>query len=152
MRIIVHIMQRLALVAAFAAAVLLGGCAGVELEGPGFEALGISGNQKTTEPKVPDRAPLLIPPDRARLPQPQQSTVTASARPQNWPTDPDVLLRAEKTEAGKKEQDYRDKGDWSKDADSDEFDKLMDPMERSPGIFGGGDISNRNRSSKNYEN
>jgi len=150
MRIIDQTLKRLTLVTAFVVATLLGGCAGVELEGPGFDALGLTGKKKKTEAKVPDRAPLLIPPNLAQLPQPQQST--ASAAPQNWPTDPDSLLKHEKTEAEKKRQAYIDKGDWSKKAGIEEFEKLMDPMERRPGIFGGGDVSDQSRDSRDFGN
>ena len=150
MRIFAHTIKRLTLVPAVAAAVLLGGCGGVELEGPGFEALGLTGKKKTAEKKVPDRAPLLIPPDRARLPQPQQST--ASAPPQNWPTDPESLLKAEATEAEKKNKEYIDKGDWSKNADIDEWEKLMDPLERQRGILSKrGVLGDKYRDSKEYE-
>jgi len=151
MRIIDQTLKRLTLVTAFVVATLLGGCAGVELEGPGFDALGLTGKKKKTEAKVPDRAPLLIPPNLAQLPQPQQST--ASAAPQNWPTDPESQLKAEKTQAEKKKKDYADKGDWSKNADIDEFEKLMDPMERQPGIFSsGGELSDKYRDTGKYEN
>lgn len=158
MRIVANNIKCLSLVTAFAAAALLGGCGGVQLEGPGFEALGITSNKKNdTEPKVPDRAPLVIPPKRAQLPQPQTQPqpqqATASAQPQNWPTDPESLLKAEKTQAEQKKKDYADKGDWSKNADISEFEKLMDPLDRQPGIFSGGDeLSDKYRDTGKYEN
>ncbi len=131
--------KRLLVVPAFAVLAFLGGCgSGVHLEGPGFEALGITGNKNKADKKVPDRAPLLIPPDRARLPEPQQSI--AAAPPQNWPNDPGDTRKAEEVEANKKRTEYEDKGDWSKKADIDEFDKLMDPGLRKRGILGGNNI------------
>ncbi len=134
MRSLASTIKRLLLLPAFAVLVLLGGCGGgVQLEGPGFEALGITGNNNKADKKVPDRAPLLIPPDRARLPAPQQST--ASVSPQNWPNDPGEILKSEETEAARKQKEYEDKGDWSKKAGIDEFEKLMDPMERRGGIL-----------------
>ncbi len=122
-------MKRLLLVPAIAVLAMLGGCgSGVQLEGPGFEALGLTSKKQKSDKKVPDRAPLLIPPDLARLPAPQQPT--ASAPPSNWPKDPREVKKAEASVAEKKKRDYQDYGDWSKEADIDEFDKLMDPMER----------------------
>ena len=59
----------------------------------------------------------------------------ASAQPDNWPTDPEDSAKGEASEALKKKKEYQDKGDWSKNADIDEFEKLMDPLERTPGIF-----------------
>jgi hypothetical protein len=108
----------------------------VSLEGPGFEALGITGSKNKGDKKVPDRAPLLIPPNRARLPAPQQ--YIASAPPQNWPNDPGDVQRAEASAAAKKQRDYEDHGDWSKKADIDEFEKLMDPLERKKGFLSKG--------------
>ncbi|GBE42110.1 hypothetical protein BMS3Bbin10_00167 [bacterium BMS3Bbin10] len=137
--------RRLPLLSAFAAVLLLGGCAGggVEFEGAAFEALGLGGKKKAAEKKVPDRAPLLIPPDRARLPEP--AVATAVAAPQNWPNDPDALRKAEASESDKKRKEYEDKGDWSEKADIDEFEKLMDPLQRSRGILGGGLLGDENR-------
>ena len=150
MRIFAHNIKRLALVTAFAAAALVGGCGGgVEFEGPGFEALGLTGKTKTVEKQVPDRAPLLLPPDRTRLPQPRLPT--ASTVPQSWPTDPETIRKAETTQDEQQIKDYIDKGDWSKNADIDEFEKLMDPLERSPGIFGGRWLSDKNRDFKSYD-
>ncbi len=140
------------LVPAIAAVGLLAGCAGsgVELEGPGFEALGLTGSKKKSEPKVPERAPLLMPPDRARLPEPRQST--ASAPPQNWPNDPGEVQKAEASEAKRRDQAYRDSGNFDPKADVDEFEKLMDPMERRPGVFGGESLGDKNRDAKGYGN
>ena len=122
--------KRLLLVPAIAVFAFLSGCGGgIHIEGPGFEL----GGEKKGDKKVPDRAPLLIPPDRARLPAPQQSI--ASAPPQNWPNDPGDIQKAEASEAAKKQKEYEDKGDWSKKAGIDEFEKLMDPMERRGGIL-----------------
>lgn len=64
------------LVAAFAVAgtLLLGGCGGVEgieLNGKLFDMLGISeASQQKSEPKMADRAPLVLPPNVSRLPDP----------------------------------------------------------------------------------
>jgi len=128
MRVLPSTIKHLLLVPVFAVLVLLGGCEGVHVEGPGFE---LGGKKNNVDKKVPDRAPLLIPPDRARIPEPTQSTATAP--PQNWPSDPDVVRKADAAEADKKQKEYEDKGDWSKKAGADEFEKLSDPMERRKG-------------------
>lgn len=153
MRKLAKTKRHLTLAPALAVAVLMAGCAGggVELEGPGFEALGLTSKKNKTEPKVPDRAPLLLPPDRARLPEPQ--TETAAAPPQNWPTDPEEFQKAEKAEAERKKKEYQDKGNFDPKADIDEFEKLMDPMERKPGVFGRGQaLGPKNRDGRNYGN
>lgn len=113
-----------------AGALSLAGCAGdgIEIQGPGFH---IGGDKKKAEAKVPDRAPLLVPPDRARLPQPHsQSAVAAVQQQPNWPSDADVVREQTAIEAKQKKRDYEDHGDWSKKADIDEFEKLSDRGER----------------------
>lgn len=145
-------MKRLAIVPAFAAAMILSGCGGggIELEGPGFQAIGLT-SKKYVEKKVPDRAPLVIPPNRARLPEPAAATRVAA--PQNWPRDPEKLLNAEENELEKIKKEYMDKGDWSKKADIDEFEKAMDPMKRQPGILSKGKpLRDEYRDAKKYEN
>ena len=119
------------LAAVLLASVGMTGCAGVELEGPGFEALGLTGNKKKGDPKVPERAPLVLPPNRARLPEPEP-TVAAAPR-ENWPNDPDLVRKQEVKQAEIKKKEYIDHGDWSKNAGIDEFEKLSDPLERHEG-------------------
>jgi len=142
--------KRLAIIPALTAAMMLAGCGpGVSIEGPGFEKLGLTG-KKHVEQKVPDRAPLLIPPDPNRLPEPAPQIV--NARPENWPTDPDTMIKAEASIAAKKKQAYQDHGDWSKKADIDEFEKVMHPEERERGVFSSGPLSDKSRDFKSYEN
>lgn len=151
MRNLASTIKHLLLAPAFAVLALVGGCgSGVQLEGPGFEYLGITGNSNKAEKKVPDRAPLLLPPDRARLPAPRQST--ASVSPQNWPNDPGDVRNAEDAEIARKQKEYEDKGDWSDTADIDEFEKLMDPLDRQKGALSRGrSLPDRFRDSKNYD-
>ncbi len=139
--------RHLTLLSAFGAALLLGGCAGggIEFEGAAFNAIGLGGKKGKAEQKVPDRAPLLIPPDRARLPEPVASTVATAAAPQNWPRDPDLVRKAEADGVDQKRKEYEDKGNWSKNAGIDEFEKLMDPLSRSRGILGGRDLGGEYR-------
>jgi hypothetical protein len=54
-------------------ALALGGCDGIALEGKVFDWMGISPSaldQKTRDPKMAERAPLVVPPSVARLPEP----------------------------------------------------------------------------------
>mgnify|MGYP000288946122 FL=1 len=123
------IMKRAIMATGLASAVLLGGCAGsdVEISGPGFQ---IGGNKSKKEARVPDRAPLLVPPDRARLPEPVPEQPQAVAAQPNWPNDPDLVRKSEEEEKLAKKSEYEDKGDWSGKGGAREFDKLGDSMER----------------------
>jgi hypothetical protein len=54
-------------------AIGLGGCDSVALEGKMFDWMGISGSaldEKRRDPKMAERAPLVVPPNVARLPEP----------------------------------------------------------------------------------
>ena len=81
------------LAAAFCAALTmaLSGCAdGVELNGKVFDFLGISPaalEASRREPKLAERAPLVMPPNVNRLPDPD-SEATASNQG-SWPADPE---------------------------------------------------------------
>jgi len=142
-------MRRLTIIPVLAAAMMLAGCGpGIQLEGPGFEALGLT-NKKHVEQKVPDRAPLLIPPDPNRLPEPAPKVATV--RPENWPTDPEITLKAEASAAAEKQRIYEDKGDWSKKADVEEFEKLMDPIERHKGGLLDKVFERRNQTQREFD-
>src|SRR5262245_23900325 len=63
----------LAAVAFAVMAVALGGCDSVALEGKVFDWMGISGSamdEKRRDPQMADRAPLVVPPNVSRLPEP----------------------------------------------------------------------------------
>src|SRR5262245_856707 len=64
----------IATAAVVACGLLLGGCSdGVQLEGKLFDWMGVSSSAleaKTRDPKMADRAPLVVPPNTARLPEP----------------------------------------------------------------------------------
>jgi hypothetical protein len=63
----------LALVAATLALLTLGACDSVSLEGKLFDWMGVSGSAldaKNADPKMEDRAPLVVPPKLTRLPEP----------------------------------------------------------------------------------
>jgi hypothetical protein len=65
--------NRTALAAIVVSALALSGCDSVALEGKVFDWMGISGSaldQKTRDPQMADRAPLVVPPNVSRLPEP----------------------------------------------------------------------------------
>jgi hypothetical protein len=64
-------LMQISAAATVASALALGGCAdGIELNGKIFEVMGLSGNATKAEPKMADRAPLVVPPSVTRLPEP----------------------------------------------------------------------------------
>jgi hypothetical protein len=68
-----HGTTALAVVGALWAMLTLTACDSVNLEGKLFDWMGISGSAldaKTADPKMEDRAPLVVPPKLTRLPQP----------------------------------------------------------------------------------
>lgn len=83
------------------AALLLAACGtdDVQLNGKIFDAMGVSSKSQSeakVEPKVPQRAPLVIPPTTASLPAPGTGAAVVAAAPQDqaWPTDPDQQQQA----------------------------------------------------------
>lgn len=92
---------------ALACAVFVGGCAGddVELNGKIFDAVGLNSKTKATEPKMVARAPLVMPPNAERIPQPglppedQSSTVAALA-------DPDKVKQLNQAELERQQAEY----------------------------------------------
>lgn len=98
----------------------LAGCAndGVELNGKIFDALGVSGDllAKKAEPKTEARAPLILPPDANRLPQPGSAPVMTSSVDPQWPAS-----KEDKAAAAKRQQDeYCNDGNWKQKAVKDE--------------------------------
>lgn len=98
------------------------GCSGgdgIELNGKIFEAVGIAGDPfaKRPEPKTQARAPLVLPPDSSKLPEPgSQPTagapIATGSVDSSWPRDRDAIKAAD-AEAKKsaKEQHCKD-GNW----------------------------------------
>lgn len=78
------------LAAAFGCVALLGGCGGVEFEGKVFDYMGVSGDRQQVDPKMTERAPLMVPPNLQRLPQPTEG-VSVAANRQDWPDDPEKV-------------------------------------------------------------
>ena len=76
---------------AVASALLLYGCAdGVDLNGKMFDMMGISPaaqEARRTEPRIADRAPLVVPPNVNMLPEPGSGAPPAAHMA--WPDDPE---------------------------------------------------------------
>ena len=77
---------------AVASSLVLSGCAnsGLELNGKVFDWIGISPSAiaaRRDEPKLAERAPLVLPPNSTRLPEPGSGQTAQSAMV--WPEDPD---------------------------------------------------------------
>lgn len=95
-----------------AAIVALSGCGGidgVELNGGIFDALGVSSGSATTrEPKVAERAGLVLPPDPNRLPQPgsEAQTTASITSAQQWPVDPEEKKRQNATLLQKQHDEF----------------------------------------------
>ncbi len=77
-----------------ASALWLSGCTeGIDLNGKVFDMMGISPAAqavKNTEPKLAERAPIVLPPDTAKLPPPGSGQTPVA---QVWPDDPDQRKR-----------------------------------------------------------
>jgi hypothetical protein len=102
--------RALALAAAFACAVALSGCGGVEFQGKVFDYMGISGDRKEADVRMSERPPLVLPPNLKALPPPGSGTAVATAR-QDWPENPE---RAQKRIASE-QQAVKDKAEAEND-------------------------------------
>ena len=83
---------------AAASSLVLSGCAnsGLELNGKVFDWIGISPSAiaaRRDEPKLAERAPLVLPPNSTRLPEPGSGQTAQTAQTAQsttaWPDDPD---------------------------------------------------------------
>ena len=99
--------MRLAQAAAVSCAVALAGCSGddVAFEGKIFDAVGMNQKASKAEPKMVDRAPLVMPPNPSRVPEPglpaegQAADVAALA-------DPDVQAKVSKSDLERQQAEY----------------------------------------------
>lgn len=117
-----------------------GGLDGVEFNGKIFEAVGLTGSLgKRAEPKTEPRAPLVLPPQSERLPEPGSLAAAPQAGAgQAWPNDPDKS-KAEKDAAQKQAQaQYCRDGNWKDKAMGDQVAGSTGPDGTSCGssIFG----------------
>jgi hypothetical protein len=106
-----------------ALACALPGCGidGVELNGKIFDALGVSTSAlgPKPEPKLAQRAPLVLPPDPNKLPEPGSAEAPAIADA-NWPKDREQQRIASAAEAKRKQDEYCRDGNWKEKAMGDE--------------------------------
>lgn len=137
-----EVLKRALGASAVAAVLALAGCGDrVEFHGKVFEAVGLTNTEKTAPKDVPTRAPLVLPPTN-NLPPPGEQTAAAAP---NWPNDPNQQIEQAEAERKRKQEEYYQKGDWSGKGGIDEFNKLMDPLERRPGLFGGEKVKDKYR-------
>src|SRR5262245_10319053 len=95
-------------IGAVPALALLGGCADeIQFQGKIFDAVGIGANsqQKSAEPKLAERAPLVLPPNNDRIPEPGQPAA-AAANDVAALDDPDKKAVLSKAELQKKQAEY----------------------------------------------
>lgn len=86
---------------------LLGGCADeIQLQGKIFDAVGLGANQqKSAEPKMAERAPLVLPPNNDRIPEPG-APPDAAATDVAALDDPDKKAVVSKAELEKQQAEY----------------------------------------------
>src|SRR5262245_22108446 len=120
-------------------AVHLSGCAdGVELNGKVFDWMGVSPaaqESRRTEPKLADRAPLVMPPDVNRLPEPGSD----KGAPQiAWPDDPEQRKVREAKERERLHLAYcSGELQWKERVLSKNPDAPRSPYGPCPGLFSG---------------
>lgn len=103
-----RVRARVALLAAVPFAVLLAGCSAddVELNGKIFDAVGLNTNKtKSVEPKLAARAPLVMPPNPERVPEPGlppevQTNEVAALQ------DPDKVAKTSRKELERQQAEY----------------------------------------------
>lgn len=125
---------------ALAATLSLGGCGGVDgvsLNGGIFDWMGISEgalSKKSSEPKLAERAPLVLPPDSGRLPEPG-SGLAAEKGDVNWPSDPEQRKVAEAKERERLHMAYcRGEVEWQKNLDAQNPQARKSPYGPCPGL------------------
>ncbi|MBX9588480.1 MAG: hypothetical protein K2X43_04190 [Hyphomonadaceae bacterium] len=130
-------MSAAAAVASSLALSACGGVDGIELNGKVFDWMGISAaSQQRTEPKMADRAPLVVPPSVTRLPEPGSGQ--ASSEDVAALNDPELRKVAAAKERERLHQAYcRGEIQWKDKA----FNSRDASANRSPygpcGMFGG---------------
>jgi hypothetical protein len=125
---------------AVASTLLLSGCAdGVEFNGKVFDWMGISPaaqEARRFEPKIAERAPLVVPPDVNRLPDPGSEAAPATAH-MAWPDDPEQRKIREAQERERLHMAYcRGDAQWKERALSKDTNAPRSPYGPCPSIFG----------------
>jgi len=117
--------------------IALAGCAGtdVQINAPILEAAGINLTSKPTpEPDLEEKPPLVVPPSTEKLPEPGERKVAAAE--EEWPEDPDIIAKRKAEKAEKERERYCREGDWSDDANIEEFRKAIGQEPRCPSRLG----------------
>lgn len=111
-----------------------GGVEGVELNGKIFDALGVSGDPfaKKEEPKTQARAPLVLPPDASKLPEPGTaptpgSQLTTGSTSQQWPNDREAQKAADANARRRAQEQFCKDGNWKQRAVKDEINANSGP-------------------------
>jgi hypothetical protein len=86
----------------------------VELNAPILDAVGVNLMGKPTPtPNLPDRPPLVLPPQNAALPAPGQAPQqVVAANGQQWPTDPEEQKKLKAAQAKAEYEKYCREGNW----------------------------------------
>lgn len=118
---------------------LLSGCAdGIELNGRVFDWMGVSPaaqEARKREPALADRAPLVMPPDSKRLPEPGSETGPANTV---WPDDPEQRKVRQAAERERLHLAYcRGDQNWKERAFSKDAAAPRSPYGPCPSILGG---------------
>jgi hypothetical protein len=133
-----HGIAALAFVAAISALLTLTACDSINLEGKVFDWMGVSGSSldaKTADPKMEDRAPLVVPPKLTRLPEPGSGKSS----------DPDLAALndpEEKKKLSAKERERlhlaycRGEVQWKEKALDPNYTGNRSPFGPCPGLFG----------------
>jgi hypothetical protein len=125
--------------AAMASAVLLSACAdGIDLNGKVFDWMGISPAAQSArryEPKISERAPLVVPPDVSRLPEP--GSAPAPTKVVAWPDDPEQRKIREAQERERLHLAYcRGDAQWKERALNKDANAPRSPYGPCPSLFG----------------
>jgi hypothetical protein len=123
---------------ALASSLLLTGCAdGIELNGAVFDWMGVSPaaqQARKHEPKLAERAPLVLPPDPNRLPEPGSEAAPGQVA---WPDDPEQRKIREAKERERLHRAYCN-GDaqWKERALNKDANAPRSPFGPCPSLFG----------------
>ncbi|MDQ8698022.1 hypothetical protein [Hyphomicrobium sp. LHD-15] len=101
--------KRLVAVAVIPFALAIAGCSAddVQLNGKIFDAVGLNSiGQKSAEPKMVERAPLVMPPSLDRVPEPGQPADAAANDVTAMVDDPDKKAKTNRAELEKQQAEY----------------------------------------------
>lgn len=123
------------------AASALAGCSdGIELNGRLLDAVGMSTaalGAKKGEDQLEQRAPLVMPPDSTRLPEPGSAPPppVGTASTQSWPADKDHQRVADAADKARKQKEFCQDGNWRERAMGDDLAAYKGPQGTCGSIF-----------------